>query len=78
MKRNEMISLIYEELKIIQDKETEIYPHDSEKILNAIEKAGMLPPVYYPYTCSCSMFGMCPVCNLNEYILYNRWEPEDE
>jgi len=44
--------------------------------LDACLEKGMQPPVYYPYSCSCSMTGSCPACNLNEYKMYNRWEPE--
>lgn len=54
--------------------QTELTPNE---ILTALEGAGMMAPIHYPYTCGCSMSGMCPACNPNEYKMYNKWEPED-
>lgn len=74
MKRSEFIK------KVLKSKDNTVFT-TKEQVQNSLElfeKLGMLPPIHYPYTCGCSMRGVCPTCTPNEYKMYNTWEPEDE
>lgn len=77
MKRSDMINLIQRYLMVYFDIR-DINKEGCDSLLRMIEEKGMLPPIHYPYGCSCSTRGMCPKCTPGEYKRYNVWEPEDE
>lgn len=77
MKRSEMFKLIQNIIVETMSSKQIASSDVTQRILNTIEKNGMLPPINYPYSCNCPMISMCPKCQPNEYKMYNVWESED-
>jgi len=66
MKRSEMIDII----ETIAHKDgAYLYSNTANDILEAMEKAGIIPPKYEDYEASCYYDRIC---------YRNEWEPEDE
>ena len=74
MRRNEMLKIMHDLISEDLCTREEFNVEDCDRLLTAMEAAGMLPAVYYPFECCCSTRSKCPNCSPDEYKMYNTWE----